>query len=71
MVIFLCLIFGMQSISIADLSAEKQRIYLQKHIDKVKIEKPKEYKEMVDKAGTIVNCLSCHEEEFKKKEDPR
>jgi hypothetical protein len=44
--------------------AERQRIYLQKHIDKVKIEKPREYQEMVDKAGTIVNCLSCHEEEF-------
>ena len=66
----LCLIFGLQSISIADLLAEKQRIYMQKHLDKVKIEKPKEYQEMVDKVGTIVNCLSCHKEEFMK-EDPR
>jgi len=69
-IISLCLIFGLQSISHSDSLAERQRIYLQKHLDKVKIENPKEYQEMVDKVGTIVNCLSCHEEEFMK-EDPR
>lgn len=69
--IALCLIFGLQGISHSDLLAERQRLYLQKHVDKVRIEKPREYQEMVDKAGTIANCLSCHEDEFKKKEDPR
>ena len=63
-VISLCLIFGLQSISHSDSLADRQRIYMQKHIDKVKIENPQEYQEMVDKAGIIVNCLSCHEEEF-------
>ena len=63
-VISLCLIFGFQSISHSDSLAERQRVYMQKHVDKVKVEKPKEYQEMVEKAGTIVNCLSCHEEEF-------
>ena len=70
-VIALCLIFGLQSISHSDSLAERQRLYLQKHVDKVKIEKPNEYREMVDKVGTIANCLSCHEEEFNKKEDPQ
>lgn len=65
--IFLCLIFGLQSISIAEPSAEQQRIKMQRHIDKEKIKHPREYQEMVNKAGTIVNCVSCHEEEFKKK----
>ncbi|MBL7032339.1 MAG: hypothetical protein ISR97_04060 [Nitrospira sp.] len=67
----LCLVFGLQGISYSDIQAEKQRLYLQKHVDKVRIEKPREYQEMVDKAGTIENCLSCHEDEFKKKEDPK
>jgi hypothetical protein len=68
--ILVCLIFGMKNISHSDQLAEKQRIYLEKHVEKVRIEKPKEYQEMVEKAGTIVNCLSCHEEEFMK-EDPQ
>jgi len=67
----LCLMFGLQSMSHSESLAERQRIYMQKHIDKVRVEKPREYQKMVDKAGTIVNCLSCHEEEFKKKEDPK
>ena len=69
-VISLCMIFGLQSTSHSDLTAERQRLYLQRHVDKVRVEKPKEYQEMVNKAGTIENCLSCHEEVFKKKEDP-
>ena len=68
-VISLCLIFGLQNISYSDALADRQRIYLQKHVDKVKIEKPREYQEMVEKAGTIVNCLSCHEEEFMTEEN--
>ena len=63
--ILVCLIFGLQSISHSDSLAERQRIYLEKHVAKVRTEKPKEYQEMVEKAGgTVVNCLSCHEEEF-------
>lgn len=61
-----CLIFGLQSISHSDPQSERQSLYLQRHVDKVKIEKPEEYQDMVDKVGTIVNCLSCHEEEFRK-----
>lgn len=69
--IALCLIFGLQGISHSDRLTEGQRLYLQKHVEKVRIEKPREYQEMMDKAGTIVNCLSCHEDEFKKEEDSR
>ena len=65
----LCLIFGLQGISHSDRLADRQSLYLQRHVDKVKIKKPREYKEMVEKAGTIVNCLSCHEDEFKKQKD--
>lgn len=68
--ISLCLILGLQSFSHSETMSEKQRIYLEKHVQKVRVEKPREYQEMVDKAGgTIVNCLSCHEEEFSKKKD--
>ena len=70
LLILVCLILGMKNISYSDSIAERQRIYMQKHIDKVKVEKPREYQEMVEKAGTIVNCLSCHEEDFMK-EDPQ
>ncbi len=70
LLILVCLIFGMKNISHSDSMAERQRIYLEKHVEKVRAEKPKEYQEMVEKAGIIANCLSCHEEEFMK-EDPR
>lgn len=67
----ICMIFGLQGISHSDRLAEKQRLYLQKHVDKMRIEKPREYQGMVDKAGTILNCLSCHGDAFKKKEDSK
>jgi hypothetical protein len=72
LIISLCMIFGLQSRSHSNTMAERQRIYLEKHVQKVRLEKPKAYQEMVDKAGgTIVNCLSCHDEEFKKKENSK
>lgn len=65
----LCLIFGFQGISHssgADTMPEKLRAYMKLHVDKVKVENPDEYQEMMDKAGGVVHdCMSCHEDEFR------
>ena len=71
MLILVSLVFGLNNISHSNQLAERQRVYMQKHVNKVKIEKPRKYQEMVNKAGTIVNCLSCHEEEFRQEEDSK
>jgi hypothetical protein len=66
------MIVVLQSISGAENQDEGQRIYLQRHIEKVKVQNPREYQEMMDKAGgVIINCLSCHEEEFMGTEGPK
>lgn len=71
-IMMFCLILGLQSVSDAETREEEmQRIYLQKHLEKMEMEKPLEYQEMLDDAGgVIMNCLSCHEEEFESDENP-
>jgi len=36
---------------------------MQQHVDKVKITHPKEYQEMMEKAGGVIEgCTSCHKD---------
>jgi len=43
------------------------RVSMQKHIEKMKRTKPREYQQMFKEAnGNIVSCLSCHKDLMKK-----
>ena len=65
-VMIFCLILGLQSVSDAETREEQMhRLYLERHLEKVRAENPVEYQRMLDDAGgVIMDCLSCHEEDF-------